>query len=101
MIHNSVELNNQNKSPYLEGPLGRVIHFDYSIPTYCLSFTEHTGVKLQTFLRKICNGTQKPLQIFPHTISTVIGFVFIYSYQRDIDTIGANVCLQKLFYMEF
>ena len=36
--------------------------------------------------RKICNGTEKPLQTFPHcrsspdTISTVIGFIFIYSY---------------------
>ena len=42
---------------------------------------------LQTFPRKICNGTEKPLQTFPHcrsspdTISTVIGFIFIYLYQ--------------------
>ena len=35
--------------------------------------------------RKICNGAEKPLQTFPiaelpHIISTVIGFIFAYSY---------------------
>ena len=36
--------------------------------------------------RKICNGAEKPLQTFPHCrsspniISTVLGFIFIYSF---------------------
>ena len=40
MINSSLELKNQNEL----APRGRLIHFDYSIPTRSLSYTEQVAI---------------------------------------------------------